>query len=532
MKTLFDQALGRLFPRGSFLQQQVWTVLALVLLAAVGSGLIHYATSSGIGLRDDTFSYFTAAEGLASGAGYGRIDGAGNFRPLTNFPPGYSALLAGTTVMGLDLEAGARLLAGLSHSAIVLLVGLSLLWASRSRQLALLGATLALFSPNLLEILAWARAEGPYLSLALGCLLTLASYVEKDRERWLLASGCLAALALLTRYVGVTIVIAGGIAMPLLSGWSKRKGVWRPLAFAGVALTPTMAFIARNSLIAGSATNRPAPYWHPPSAAKLLEGSRTVLEWILPARWVASMGSWGWIPTLALLGLVTLVPFLTWRLGDTARAKSIARLGTVHGLHAAVYSFTLLISVSAFDRLTPLNARVLSPVQLSVGVMVLLFAGLAYRQASLRGKAILLVIASLALVGQVDRGWKQAKALAEEGLGFNSDSWRASQTMEYMRNEIPDVPIFTNNVPALYFLANRHASFIPTRVDPASGEAREEYDHRLKEMGRAFRLENAYMVIVGPGPRGRYPREQMAEMTEDLILIAEFGDGLIYRYDR
>lgn len=516
-----------------FIATHWWPLLLLLLLFGVGSYFIYRTTSSGIGLRDDTFSYFTAAEGLVQGHGYGRIDRAGSFRPLTNFPPGYSALLAATRLLGLDLEAGARLIAGISHGALVFMVGLSILWASESAFFALIGASLILVSPGLLETLSWARSEGPYLSFALASLLILAAAIKK-RARWLHStSALLTALAFLTRYVGLSLVATGAVALLISPAGPKRKRFERALLFGGISSAPILAILAANLLISGSATNRPRPFWHPPGQEKLLEGASTILSWIVPASWPSS------IPPLPLLLASTALLILlispvfmgVWGEAEEGRAGPQILAGT-HGLHIALYVLALLLSLTLFDRLTPLDGRILSPVHVSLAVILPLILWRMYRGASPAVKGTIIAASLLLVVAKAVPGWEQVDRLSEEGLGFNNDRWRASQTMAYVRNEVPDVPIYTNNVPALYFLADRMASFTPAKLNPASGEPIEEYPHRLHEMRETLKEEDGRLVIVGAGPRGRYPADQFLELTEGLLLLAEFGDGLVYRHDR
>jgi hypothetical protein len=69
------------------------------------------ATSShGVGVRTDSVAYLWGAENLAKGLGLGRLNGLGELKPMTHWPPFYPLLLTLFELAGIPALAGARYL--------------------------------------------------------------------------------------------------------------------------------------------------------------------------------------------------------------------------------------------------------------------------------------------------------------------------------------------------------------------------------------------------------------------------------------
>lgn len=67
---------------------------SLLLIGLAGAVLLAYATPRGMGLVNDSVGYISGARNLVDGNGYSRLTGNGEPRPITNYPPLYSIVLA------------------------------------------------------------------------------------------------------------------------------------------------------------------------------------------------------------------------------------------------------------------------------------------------------------------------------------------------------------------------------------------------------------------------------------------------------
>jgi hypothetical protein len=529
---LVPQPPGALEGLQGWLRRHRWSLLALAALSALGAFFIFLTTRHGIGLRDDSFSYFTAAEGMLSGAGYGRMTGQGTFYPLTNFPPLYSSLLALTKAAGLELAAGARLIAGLSFAATILLSGLTGLLAGGSALTGVLTAGLVLLSPTLLEVFSWAHSEDPYLALVLAFIVAYAlGRSDRSRRGVNVMAVALASALVLTRYAGLVL-----LALPAIDIIGQRMAGHDSKAHPpiGLWIVPPLvlaSFLLRNKLASGDFTNRPAPSFHLPPAATVLEGGRTVLQWIgVGPEAATSAGAWTALACLILLlgGLALWSGRALWSGGwPAADPWHRLQLAPLHGLHAAAYTAFLLASLLFLDRLIPLDDRILSPLTLSL--LLVIGIGLGRTANRVRGGLRWLAIGAAVtiLLGQAALGARALRSLSSEGMGFNSPVWRSARAIDAVA-ELPDRPIYTNNVPALYFLSQRGTSFIPAQYDPAGDRPRADYERQLADMRSELKSSCGYLIILGWPPEGRLSPGHLSDLAAGLHLMERTRDGLIY----
>jgi hypothetical protein len=95
--------------------------------------------------------------------------------------------------------------------------------------------------------------------------------------------------------------------------------------------------------------------------------------------------------------------------------------------------------------------------------------------------------------------------------------------------QLPNIRIYTNDIPAIYFLAGRDSSFIPARINPAVDEDRSDYLERLREMRWEISNEGAILVILGPGASSKLDPGYMNDLTEGLSLYEEFQDRMFFK---
>lgn len=513
--------------------------VTLILLLGLGIGgalVIRHATPFGPGLRDDSFAYLSSAKGLAEGIGYGRIAGDGSFRPLTGFPPLYSTSIAAVTLAGLTLEQAARLIGGGSYAAVIILAGLTVLVLTRSRLSCLITAGFALASPALIELHSWALSEGLFFDLLLATILCLTLYLDQGDDLYYALSIALAALTFLTRFAGASIVVTGGVLVALSLRNRPRRGLILGGLFVALASIPLLGFLLRNLLSTGNLANRAPASWHPPGEPELEVAGRTVLDWIGLGGQSSVRGAY---ENLVAVGVVVMLLYLVARfVAKTLKpADSVSRewwaTGTIVGFNLALITL-LLVSMSLFDR-TILGAfpdvgwRLLAPLYLG---FLLLFGVALGRGFSGRGAVQRVVLgaatASLLLV-QSNLAIGKVETMRRDGLGFSSPPWRGSEAISILRG-LPEVPIYTNDVPAVYLLGRRAASFTPIQSDPSTASQLLEYQGDLDRMHQTLCDRGGYLVLLGPAIRARLEKEYLADLNGEMSLEFEVPDGLFYRY--
>ena len=84
--------------------------------------MIYQLTPDGMGINGDSYQYIFGADTLTAGYGIGRLDGGGQFKPLTHYPPLLSIILAGLKMTGMETRSAAQPLNALFFGLDILLV--------------------------------------------------------------------------------------------------------------------------------------------------------------------------------------------------------------------------------------------------------------------------------------------------------------------------------------------------------------------------------------------------------------------------
>ncbi len=442
----------------------LWSSLMLIALSAIW--LVWFSTPYGMGMNDDSIAYIAGANTLLEGRGYLQA-WLPSQRPMTHFPPGFSsALVLIKLLTGLHPYRAARLLNGVLFGASALLIGW-LSWRTTRRLFpSLMLSLLFVLTPGLLRIHTYALSEPLYIFLTLAAFH--AWFWEGDREKGLwsfrgpLLAGVLSGLAYLTRYAALAL-IATFLLLPFCIPISWQERLKRLAMYLLGFLPLPLVWSLRNWLVAGNLTNRML-VWHPVTAEKLFEGSRTLSQFLMPveAWWLAIFSTRPQIFHGIAIGIfAVLIGWLFYRLVFQPPKETSGVIRLSQGLYAVLYPALLLVSISLFDASTPLNWRILSPLYPSL--LFLAAGAIAWlEQKSHRtlwpARFVFLVLLGLSLWGTVHT----VTQLRLDGQGFASVRWRESYILKrILRNLPPDVRIYTNEEPMVYFYTGRPANALP-----------------------------------------------------------------------
>lgn len=429
-------------------------LMALLTLALAGVSLLYLATPFGPGLINDSIAYIAGARALLQGQGYSEIWLASELEPITHYPPLFSLSLAGLGALGLEPLRAARWLNLTLLGVNGLLLALLVWRSSRRPWLAVLAGSLYLLNQNLFGVHSYAITEPLFLSACLLAFGALSELLASGRRRWALLLGVTVGLSILTRYVGLALFAAVGLALWLqVRPWRERLTL---VILYGLASLPLpLAWLARNELTAHVATNRVAaaygfPWQNLPLGLENL--SRFVLPF--PFLWKNLAGYEPILAGLIGLGLMALL-FWLWRRGPAA--SPLQRISLAGGLFALVYLAMLLVSMSFFDPATRFLQRILSPLYLGLLLCALAPLEAAWNWRPARGWLRLglafLQLTALVLLVQT------AFELRQDGQGYASVRWSQSGAAQFLRSLPADAAIYTNSPPAVYATTER-ASFI------------------------------------------------------------------------
>jgi hypothetical protein len=200
-----------------------------------------------------------------------------------------------------DLLVGARVLNTAAFAVSVLLTGWLILHGTRSLPAASIGSLLVLLSPEVVSLAGWVMADAVFISLMIASLLALACYLREDNRKALVVGALLAGVAVLFRYVGVSLVLTGVLGILWLRPRGRGRVIADPAWFLALALMPGVLLLARNFMVAGTPANRILAM---PSVDLSIVGryTDTVASWLVPAPWAAALRV-RWKMLLLALGL-------------------------------------------------------------------------------------------------------------------------------------------------------------------------------------------------------------------------------------
>lgn len=339
--------------------------VAVFMLSIAASCSVLWATATyGVGVSPDSVAYLSAAENLRSGRGY--VDFSGN--PISFFPPLYPALIAIlSALLGTDVHEVARWVSALSLGAIVGLVGVAAWWLTSSVGLTLMSCVLAVTAKPLRTVSLMAWSEPLFIVLTMICLLSVARWLScgadqgfRARCGWFCIAVAAGAMACLTRYAGVPLVLAGTgtLAWRLFRRYSPPVFA---LVFLVCALSPMLVWMARNRVVTGYASG---PRY--PSRVTVRENIRltayTIGTWYTPSPLEPG-------PKRTAVGIVLFTGAFAWLRSLRRRVSNLpatrwekeSSLLVVFWLYAILY-VTYMVTTASLIAFDSLEHRLLSPV--------------------------------------------------------------------------------------------------------------------------------------------------------------------------
>ena len=337
--------------------------LLLVLLALLAAAFIFLATSRyGAGLTPDLVDYIGTARNIIAGAGFNTYDG----NPIVSWPPLYPVLLALVSVIfRSDPLFLANVLNAFIFGLIVYVGGvLTFKHLSTFPALAFVGTLAILVSIPLFKVSIMAWSEPLFILLLLLGLLFAKSYLEKKDILSLMLLSISVALASLTRYIGVTLILWGVfIIIGFYRDTLKNKLVHLSL-FTLISFPPIGIWLIRNYVISSTLFGPRTSSAHGLSQ-NLIAVFNSLKIWYIPGIIADHLPT-----TLIFLGVVFSF-FVGLNLKDNWQSmKVVLRQDSSIIVFIIVYTTFLVISstTSAFDAI---NDRLLSPIYVPLTLLLL-----------------------------------------------------------------------------------------------------------------------------------------------------------------
>jgi 4-amino-4-deoxy-L-arabinose transferase-like glycosyltransferase len=513
-----------------FLKPHLFFLFTLGLIAASAVGVLLYSTPQGLGLSDDSIAYIAGARSILAGNGYREAWLASN-QPVTHFPPGFSTVLALIGLSGLDPLRGTRFINAILFGANVFLLGII---GARMTKSQVAGAALALLftvNASLFNVHAVAMSEPLYIFFSLAAFLTFSEYFNSSKNIWLMATGFLTSFAYLTRYAGLALLATFVFALILLHDTWKKK-ITSTAIFIASAMPFLLGWSIRNKLVADNATNRTL-IWHPLTDENISTGIYNFSEFLVPVEtWRRALIK---IPnffviTLALI-TVTLLVWVVYK-GLKKFFKSAAEqpeiLSFTSGLYIFGYMASIISSMLLFDASTKFKLRILSPVYVSLLILLVFFGYWLWQKRTLLLRTLAVTFALVALALSIYDTSSVVAKLHKGGQGYASFQWYDSETMAFLRNLPKDISIYTNQPGPVYLYAGRPSRVLPDLVDPVTDLPRQGYAEGVSALQADVSSGNAVLALFKFGSESEDAQTIHLQLSQGLYLAHQSHGDKIY----
>jgi len=502
-----------------------WICLALPLV--LGSALAMARMWDQPYFTGDSYLYLQAANNLASGHGLVVAGSYGTSERFVHFPPLYPALLAIGPYAGLDALSWVRGMNVLLFLLLIWMVERCILQRTQSIRLAFSAGLLTALAPSLLQIYSSALSETVFLVTVPPALMLLVKARAKPTWRVILAAGAVTATAMLCRHVGIALLLTGLVVVGTGETAPFRRWGWK-LSYAMVSTLPPGLWSLWNRYAGGMVTDRRIA-WHPVEPRHLRYFLGTVGSWLLPvtdSNYVLAPSA---VAVLALLGLLTLRPLLQGSRPATGAATDQTKVCLYF---MTIYLLFLLVSLTLFDKASPLDGRMLSPALLA-GVLGLFCILPSWRTTFQRPRCSfvpwLTLVVVLGAYAFRDRQLILQEASDLDLVATSKFRWKRSQAMESIRHLRPEVIVYTNELSICALFTGHPCVGMPTKNEFTSGLPRAEYPKDLALCRRRLDQGQAVLLWLDQYEEKKLPPEDVLRGPN---LILHLNDADVYAAPR
>jgi hypothetical protein len=499
--------------------------LLLIIISALGLYLILVLTAKrGIGVSADASMYIHMARCLND------LNVCGEYFSKHALvwgmkPPLYPISLAAVHWLGgPDPLEGTRWLNALLFGLNIFLMGRLIHTYTGSAWLSLTGALWMLVKVDVMDIHSMAMSEPLFIFLTLCSAALLLEFLATHSAVLFWGCSLTAALACITRYAGIPLVLTGVGMILLDTKRTLRERLVTALVFLIVSLSP-IALWMMGTLKKGYILGREVAF-HPLSITQL-EG----VSWPINPHFDAP----GIL--LFLIAGIGLLGWTIWSKRDPLTLEGMPEQNTrfVHMTLLFIVNYVLFIGVAnvLFDARV-VDSRYLLPLE----ILMLLFCLSCVHMLFLStpglkiSKLFFMGFLFLYLVGTNAEGavpW--AVQRYNDGVGYEGAAWDGSEIIKETKKIPPDRVIYSNNYNALYILAKRESLYIAPKTNTMSLKENLLYSDGIKKLREDLKDKNGLIVYCSSMCKTcGLPTIDELKKKIPLRMLVRVSDGEIYGF--
>lgn len=441
--------------------------IIIVIFSFIGSGLVIISTLNfGVGVSPDSVEYLATANNLLLGKGFLSFDG----QPVSQWPPLYPMLLfLCSYTFGISTAMSAVIINTILFGLIIYKSGMVLTDYPTSNSIIIIGLLAILFSIPIFSIALWAWSELLFIFFTVWYIKSLGTYIQKENLRSFIIIVLATALAILTRYIGIILIMLTTITILYYSKERLKSKIFPIIIYSVLSITPVSIWLIRNYLISGTLFGERGASKYS-ILVNIFFTLETILSWENLDKFInLKMFIFLIITiTIILLGILALKILKNNKI--LLKADNILLIILFSFISIYLCSLIFISSVKAHN---PIDSRLLSPIYIPLTLLFLTILQATYNRiySFKRYKQLRIAFFIFLIIGIANMFLSTLDTINhhyKEGDGYSGISWQKSSEDKWLKNieqkYIKNSTIYCNDPFAVYYLENIHAKWSPRKT--------------------------------------------------------------------
>jgi len=522
----------------------IFIILVIIISLCSFLSILALTSNFTIGLNPDSVAYIASARNFFQGRGFSVLyDQTGEeqlhlWLPMHDnetyhilpWPSFYPLVLSIPLFLNLDIIEGARWISAIFFGLNIFLIIFIIRKLTNSYILPIIAGLIFMRSKELIHVFTFAWSETIFLFAGFLGLYFLIRYIDDLKYSYLTISAILIAIASYTRTAGAAFIALAVIAIIFFVKTKVTKKILDSSIYFLISTIPVMSWVLLTRRL-----NKMSNYeliYHPPGIEDFKLFVHTSTSWFLPGRTPSIYQITAFFLFILFITIV-LILFVTKFKNNKNIINNKLNLKVIFLLiiFNILYFLLLLISKTFLDANVPiLDARILSPIQISIIMIIILISKIIIdlwsnkKQIKFATLSILCLVLILHIL-TITFG-PLVKNIYYNGQLYTSSGSVNSETIKEIKKLPRGSIIYTNEPDAVYILTDRNSRILPAKYNIYTGKENISYSSEIASLLSDFKGENNFIVFFD---NAWYFIVEENELKEHLTLIKDTEDGAIYR---